>query len=976
MSIDTLRAALADRYTIERELGAGGMATVYLAHDLKHDRNVAVKVLRPELAAVIGAERFLAEIKTTANLQHPHILPLFDSGAVSAPHPERSEGSQSYLFYAMPFIEGETLRDKLNREHQLDLTESLEITRQVAGALAYAHQRGVVHRDIKPENILLSAGHAVVADFGIARAVGAAGGEQLTATGTTIGTPAYMSPEQSAGMSDVDGRSDIYSLASVLYEMLAGEAPFTGATAAAIITKRLGTTAPSVRVLRDTVPVAVDRTLQRAMQRSPADRFATATEFAAALGAKNPASGLHISRQSVIAALAVLVLAVAAWVGLNRKHADAGLDANVIAVLPFRVGSDNPSIKYLRESMLDLLDARLNSGSGARIVEPSTLLAAWRRAVRDERNDLSVDDSRALARQLGAGRVLLGSAVATPTELTLTGTLVQVGDGKILARESVLGAPDSVATLVNRLTASLLIHGAGEAADSDAGLAAAPLDALQDYLAGRKAFRFGDYFGAMDLYGRALGHDSTFVQAAFRMVATNAWIGTVVDTMGYHVIPLVWQLRDHLSVRDRALFLAIPWVGPNYPGPSSYREIIAQAEHATSLAPDNPEAWVLLGQLLSHYGAASSQADWAKRSADALDRAIALDSSFTRAVQERIFTALRARDSAATVRYSALYARTAEQPAGSGFFDDVTLWSAARAVGDSAGARKWRDRNVAMTRDNRASKLTVIALHSGDFALPLDDARWAVATLRPEVATNSDRIGLMLAEAAVEFASGKAEPTVFATKSGGLGLSANAIEQALIEPLYRPLVAKAMTGTNRMDCHAALLRLENGDTSGISQAIRAATTTAQSTIIRADQRICPLLLQTMVESRTASGPARPLLDRLDSLLHDGPQAFAGTTTIVPVAYANFLVARLRGAQGDTKAALAAIRRREVDYFPAFLWSMPAFLRQEGRLASAAGDTAGAVRAYEQYLTLRTDPDPPFRPQRDSVMAERARLKPH
>ena len=192
-----LTAALSDRYRIERELGVGGMATVYLAHDLKHDRDVAIKVLRPELAAVIGAERFLAEIRTTANLQHPHILPLFDSGV-----------ADGFLFYVMPFIDGETLRDKLQRERQLDVTESLAITRQAASALAYAHDRGIVHRDIKPENILLSSGHAIVADFGIARAIGAAGGEQLTATGTAIGTPAYMSPEQSAGMSDVDGRSD------------------------------------------------------------------------------------------------------------------------------------------------------------------------------------------------------------------------------------------------------------------------------------------------------------------------------------------------------------------------------------------------------------------------------------------------------------------------------------------------------------------------------------------------------------------------------------------------------------------------------------------------------------------------------------------------------------------------------------------------------------------------------------------------
>ncbi len=217
---ERLKTALADRYAIERELGAGGMATVYLAEDLKHHRKVAVKVLRPELAAVLGAERFLKEIEVTANLQHPHILPLFDSGE-----------ADSLLYYVMPFVEGESLADKLHRERQLSVEESITIAEQVAAALAYAHSHGVVHRDIKPDNIMLSSGEAIVADFGIARAVDAAGGEQLTGTGMALGTPAYMSPEQCAGASEVDGRTDLYALGSVLYELLAGEPPYTGPTA-------------------------------------------------------------------------------------------------------------------------------------------------------------------------------------------------------------------------------------------------------------------------------------------------------------------------------------------------------------------------------------------------------------------------------------------------------------------------------------------------------------------------------------------------------------------------------------------------------------------------------------------------------------------------------------------------------------------------------------------------------------------------
>ena len=216
-----LQGALADRYRFDRKLGAGGMATVYLAHDLKHERKVAMKVLRPELVHALGPERFLREIATTANLHHPHILPLYDSGRTP-------EASGAFLYYVMPFVEGESLRDRLNREKQLPLDDALRFAREVADALSYAHGRGVIHRDIKPENILLESGHALVADFGIARAVGSAGVDRLTETGLAVGTPAYMSPEQAAGERDLDGRSDIYALGCVLYEMLAGQPPFTG----------------------------------------------------------------------------------------------------------------------------------------------------------------------------------------------------------------------------------------------------------------------------------------------------------------------------------------------------------------------------------------------------------------------------------------------------------------------------------------------------------------------------------------------------------------------------------------------------------------------------------------------------------------------------------------------------------------------------------------------------------------------------
>jgi len=285
--LDRLRSALAGRYTLDRELGAGGMAVVYLAQDLKHDRQVALKVVRPELTALLGPERFLREIAITGRLQHPHILPLLDSGEAGG-----------LLYYVMPYVAGETLRQRLERERQLPVAEALRLVREVAGALDYAHRQGVVHRDLKPENLLLAEGHAVVADFGIARAVEAAGGEKLTATGTVLGTPLYMSPEQATG-GVVDGRSDQYSLGCVLYELLAGSPPFVGPSAESLVHQHLSVAPRPVSEVRPSVSGAVAATLQRALAKTAADRYESAGRFAESLAAVLPSA----TRESLAGAI-------------------------------------------------------------------------------------------------------------------------------------------------------------------------------------------------------------------------------------------------------------------------------------------------------------------------------------------------------------------------------------------------------------------------------------------------------------------------------------------------------------------------------------------------------------------------------------------------------------------------------------------------------------------------------------------------
>jgi TolB-like protein/tRNA A-37 threonylcarbamoyl transferase component Bud32/Flp pilus assembly protein TadD len=368
-----LRQALHDRYVLERELGRGGMATVYLAQDLKHDRRVALKLLHPELATTLGPERFLREIHLTARLDHPHILPVFDSGAAGG-----------LLWYTMPYVEGESLRDRLQREGQLPVEDAVRLAREVADALDCAHQQGVVHRDIKPENILLARGHARVADFGVARAVEAAGAGQLTETGLAVGTPAYMSPEQASG-SPVDARSDLYALGCVLYEMLAGEPPFTGPTPQAVIARRFTEVARPLHTLRETVPPPVEEAVAKALAKIPADRFQTAADFVRALTAPVPTapmqtpagvtSGIPVpatapitkpqaSRRVPVAAVTLglgFVIGLGVLFAWRRTHpGESGTTAHgkVLAVLPFE-NQGAAQDEYFADGVTDAVRGKL-----------------------------------------------------------------------------------------------------------------------------------------------------------------------------------------------------------------------------------------------------------------------------------------------------------------------------------------------------------------------------------------------------------------------------------------------------------------------------------------------------------------------------------------------------------------------------------------------------------------------------------------
>jgi serine/threonine protein kinase/Flp pilus assembly protein TadD len=387
---DRLETALAGRYAVEREIGRGGMATVYLAQDLKHHRPVAVKILHPHIAAHLGTDRFLREIQIAARLSHPHILTLIDSGE-----------ADGLLYYSMPFVQGESLRDRIDRSGKLPVEEALQIARHVASALGYAHSQGVVHRDIKPENVMLYEGEAMVTDFGIAKAVSAAGSENLTQTGSTVGTPAYMSPEQASGESELDGRSDLYSLACVVYEMLAGAPPFTGSNAQAIIMKRFAEPAPPLPTTAPPLPEGVERAIQKAMERRPEDRFATTGQFAQSLNI----SGMTSTPPGASPATSVTPTS-------NRA-------AKSVAVLPFADMSPEKDQDYFTDGIAEEIINALSKIQALRVASRSSAFAFKGKNL----------DIREVGDKLGVSTVLEGSVRKAGNRLRITAQLVNVADG-------------------------------------------------------------------------------------------------------------------------------------------------------------------------------------------------------------------------------------------------------------------------------------------------------------------------------------------------------------------------------------------------------------------------------------------------------------------------------------------------------------------------------------------------------------------
>jgi len=559
-----MASGLSGRYTIDRELGQGGMAVVFLAHDVRHDRKVALKVLRPEVSAEIGAERFLREIKMAAGLNHPHILPVYDSGE-----------ADGLLFYVMPNMEGRSLREHLEQKRQLPLEEALKITREVAAALDYAHRHQVVHRDIKPENILLHEGAAMVADFGIGKAL--SGNGSITQTGMTLGTPAYMSPEQSSGDADIDGRSDLYSLACVLYEMLSGEPPFTGPNAQAIIAKRFVSPIPKVRTTRD-IPEVVDEALTRALSRTPVDRFPTAADFAEALrGAKRAAA------------------------------------PKAIAVLPLANMSADPENEYFSDGMTEEIINALAKLPGVQVASRTSSFAFKGKEV----------DVRQVGERLGVSSVLEGSVRKVGNRIRITAQLVNVENGYHLWSETYDRQLEDVFAIQEEISRAI-VEALKLRLGSGTEHVVAPtknLEAYSLYLKGRFFFNKLSEPGlrkALDFFQLALLQDPAYARA-YAGIA-DVWCNLADDWVAPdEAYPRAKAAAERALQRDAELGEAVTSIGKVLCWHEwNFAAAEQQLHRAVMLSPNYAEAHYVLGTALPQVGRLSE-------AIEALRKALALD---------------------------------------------------------------------------------------------------------------------------------------------------------------------------------------------------------------------------------------------------------------------------------------------------------------------------------------------------------------
>jgi eukaryotic-like serine/threonine-protein kinase len=967
------------------------MARVFLAQDEALGRRVVVKILARDLTEGLSTERFRREIHLAAQLQHPHLVPVLQAGE-----------AEGLPYFVMPYVAGDSLRERLAGGTPLPMREAVAILRDVARAMAYAHEQGVVHRDIKPGNVLLASGSAMVSDFGIAKALSSSiTGERdsavLTRTGSSLGTPTYMAPEQAAADPDADHRVDLYAFGVMAYELFTGRPPFHGRSPQALLTAHLVEIPPDLSTVVPKLPRSLAELVMQCLQKDPDRRPGTAQEIVQRLDEVDwsgervvapPVAGATPlpKRRLVVGALVVTALAIGGgWIWRSAARSSVPVDPQLVTVVPFRVASADPALHYLREGMLDLLAAKLPGEGGLRATEPRTVLDAWHAAGGREGNDLSTREADRLARRLGSGWLLLGDVVGTPSRVTLNAALFPTGGGEARTRVSVEGPPDSLGGLVDQLVGRLLTTvSEGGAGATGSSLTQTSLPALRAYLDGVSKLRRG-LPSSVEAFHEAIDRDSSFALAALGLVqATSWWNDQSLSTRGVH---LAWENRSQLSARDQALLLAT--VGPRYPGASSSKEVFEAAQKYLQLAPDRAEAWYILADKIYHLGEALGMPDRARRSAEGFQKALALDSNYVPGYIHLQQLAAELGDTALDRRLMRMRLATDTAP----YWLLQQSWYRAVASGDSARMNAVWD-SIPRGEGNLLYLIARMPLFVTGAGTDL--AIRALDSLIARSLTPDGQRQLHYSAASILLLAGRpaaAQASLEGSRSGpdDIGVISRQIMDAVVEAgdsaaaaLALPRLVRiaespaprdpSVAEQQRSVIRAVLTwRLNHGDTTGVRALLarlKAGPGLSQTDEAPSLDLISLTALEALYAERLGSPGAPAMAVRLDSLLENADYTTFNTGRL---AFAGLAAARLLEKYQGPAAALKAVRRRS-SWWSNEMPYLAVQLREEGRLGALAGARDEAIDSYRHYLSLRNAPEPKLQKEVDDVRRELARLE--
>ncbi len=989
----TLQTTLGDSYAIERELGGGGMSRVFLARDVALGRRVVIKVLPPELAAGVSVERFQQEIRLAASLHHPHIVPLLTAGEAG-----------DLLYYTMPFVDGESLRERLAREGTLAVADVTRILREVADALAYAHRRMVVHRDIKPENVLLSDEHALVTDFGVAKALGQATGRgRMTGAGIVLGTPDYMAPEQAAADPDADQRTDIYALGVLAYEMLGGRPPFTGESPQRVLAAQVTEAPAPLDRIRPGLPPRLSSAVMRCLEKEPGARWQSAGALRGELDAVPTPTALTASlrprrgRRAALVAAVALVLAAAAFFGTRRHRGAVATSPSLVAVLPFAVRGPG-DVAYLGQGMVNLLSTSLDGAGDLHTVDPRAVLSMARQV-----GALTPDPTSGAraADRLGAGRFILGDVVAAGDRVQLNATLYDGARPDIAqANATVEGGVAQLFSLVDQLTTQLLAGasgGPGSRVTRIAAVTTASLPALKAYLDGEAAFREGRADSALTAFQRAIALDTGFALAYYRLSVAAEW--ATQATLASQAAEAAVRRSSRLAEHDRALLEALlsSRRGASAEAAQRYRSILGTH-------PDDVEAWTQLGEVLFHYGPMTghpiteSRQAWERvlyfdpanagalvhlarvaaverrsREVDSLvTRILGISAQGDRNLEMRALRAWALPDTAAQHRLLGELRGATDQAV------ILTFWDLAVYAGDLAAAESVA---VVLTAPSRSPQAQALG-HINIGYLEMARGRWGEARAAVARALGSDSVMAREFGTFLDLAPFlPTSPTILARDRWVLRQELPAAVPPSGSPTFFLSAHDGLHAVVR-DYLLGLLNArlgESGLASGYAAALDAAPPPAAAPKLPHD-----LALEVRADVALAAGDTAQALALLQQRSDANWYEYRVGSPFVAETRANYLqgellASRSRGSAGadadaDRDARQAATLFSTFEEYSSYglAFAAPARLAR-ARLEERGRDAAAAARDYRWFLERWKNADPVFRPLLDSARAGLARV---